>query len=203
MPIRYTVQEGDCVSSIAHRFGFFPGTIWRHPANAALRKVRDNPDVLAPGDVLHIPDARTKEIDCATEQRHRFCRRGVPARLRVRVAVDDEPVADEPYELTIDGGAVVHGRTDAEGRIDAPIPPQARAACLTVGEGDDALEFRLRLGHLDPPESQRGLRSRLENCGYTGDLAGALRRFQHDHELPETGEADAATVRALVAAHGS
>lgn len=203
MPIRYIVQDGDCISSIADRFGFFPGTIWRHPENAGLREVRGNPDVLAPGDVLHVPEVRTKQADCATDLRHRFRRRGVPARLRLRVVVDDEVVADEPYELTIDGGAAVRGRTDADGRIDVPIPPQARAASLTVGEGDDALEFRLRLGHLDPVDSERGLRSRLENCGYPGDLAGALRRFQHDHQLPETGEADPATVQALVTAHGS
>lgn len=203
MPTQYTVEEGDCISSIARRFGCFPDAIWRHSANTELRRLRGNPDVLAPGDVVYIPDAQIKQFAGDTDRRHRFRRRGVPARLRLRLVVDDEPVADEPFELVIDGGRVVHGRTDGDGRIDVPVPPEARSGRLVVGEGDEALGYRLRLGHLDPVDSEQGLRSRLENCGYPGALEDALRRFQRDHDLAETGVADAATVRALVDEHGS
>jgi peptidoglycan hydrolase-like protein with peptidoglycan-binding domain len=68
----------------------------------------------------------------------------------------------------------------------------------------------VRVGHLDPPATTSGARQRLDHLGYhrpTGagpdDDARALRQFQRDHGLPETGEADEATRRALEDAHRS
>ncbi len=58
MPITYTVEQGDCLDSIAFAHDFFPDTIWNHPPNAAIRAERKDPNILYPGDVLTIPDKR-------------------------------------------------------------------------------------------------------------------------------------------------
>jgi len=91
---RHSVQQGDCISSIAHSHGFFWETIW--DLNPELRRKRTKPSLLKPGDEVLIPDRREKASDCATDARHRFVRRGTPAKLRLRVM--EEPQQPERAE---------------------------------------------------------------------------------------------------------
>ena len=46
MALVHTIQDGDCISSVAMRHGFFPGTLWNHPDNMELKKLRRDPNVL-------------------------------------------------------------------------------------------------------------------------------------------------------------
>src|SRR4051812_18010485 len=104
MSSKHTVQSGDCISSIAAEHGFFPDTIWDHPENAALKQTRKAPNVLASGDVVYTPDRRVQELERPTEKRHRFKRIGVPDVLRLQMLDhDDQPIANRPYFLDIDG----------------------------------------------------------------------------------------------------
>ena len=51
----HTVQRGETIVDIAMKNGFRTWeTVWQHAANDALRKQRQNPHVLAPGDTLFI-----------------------------------------------------------------------------------------------------------------------------------------------------
>lgn len=205
----HTVEQGECVHSIAAEHGLFWQTIWDHPDNAELRELRGSPSVLHPGDVLFVPDIRRKEVTVAMRERHRFRRRGVPAVLRLRMVADGEPVADTPFELEFDGRTVT-GTTDAEGRIVESIPPGTREGTLYLGE--DRVEYPLQLGALDPVEEVTGVQARLKNLGYDcgridGDPAertqAAIRQFQEAQELEVTGELDQATKDRLRELHGS
>jgi peptidoglycan hydrolase-like protein with peptidoglycan-binding domain len=205
MPKTHTVKQGECISSIAFKYGFFPDTLWGLPENKALKDLRGDPHVLLPGDKVHIPDKRRAEVDGAAGQRHRFKRKGVPETLALRFSDEaDDPIADTPYILDIDG-QVERGTTDGEGAIDKTIPPNARRATVTFEgeEGEEGLVFELQLGGIDPIEEETGLRYRLENLGYMGpdagdpSLADALRTFQEDHGLEPTGVADDATRDAI------
>jgi len=89
----YKVKSGECASSIAQNHGLFWETVWNHPKNAELKKKRGDPNILKEGDVLHIPDFAVKEETAATEQRHKFVRKGVPAKLRLRIV--EEPTDEE------------------------------------------------------------------------------------------------------------
>jgi nucleoid-associated protein YgaU len=58
MPIRHFVQQGECLSRIARRYGVREWrVVWDSPENEQLRAKRQNPNVLYPGDVVVIPDA--------------------------------------------------------------------------------------------------------------------------------------------------
>jgi len=81
----YTVKQGDCLSSIAAKYGLFWEKIWNHPKNARLKEQRKDPNILYPGDVVFVPEKEVKEESGATEQRHQFKKKGAPAKLRLRL----------------------------------------------------------------------------------------------------------------------
>jgi Putative peptidoglycan binding domain/LysM domain len=127
----YTVQQGDCMSSIAFENGFLWKTLWSLPENAALKAKRKNPNVLMPGDVVYIPDLRVKQEPRPTDARHQFVKRGVPEKLHVRLLdYNHEPRPNVDYIIVIDG-VLRKGKTDGSGRITEPIAPNAKKAKLT------------------------------------------------------------------------
>lgn len=215
MPTKYKVKQGDCISSIAFSFGFLPSTIWDHPDNAELKNRSKDLNVLAPGDVLTVPDKSTKELDCGTDQRHTFIRKATPVGLRVQLLDEGQPVAAEPYRLDVDG-RLLHGVTDGEGMIDEWIPNRAEKAFLYI---NDRLQFHLDLGYLDPVGQESGVRKRLQNLRLLYEGAGhgmyldAVQRFREmhcgvpplrrDQDSPEDDEFTAADRAVLVSLHGS
>ncbi len=205
----YTVQQGDCINSIAVQFGFFPDTIWNHPQNAALKMKRQDPNVLFPGDVVFIPDKTLKEVDAPVDQRHSYTRRGTPAKLKMKLLNNNKPRANEKYMLDIDG-TVTQGTTSGDGSIEVSVPPHAKQGKLTLLDTGDV--YSLYLGHLDPIDEVSGIQSRLKGLGFyngdaSGDLDDATRRavasFQKTKKLSQTGQPDKSTKDALKAAFGS
>jgi hypothetical protein len=201
MATKHIVKQGECIESIAFEHGFFWETVWNHPKNKELRELRKSPNVLRPGDEVHIPVKRYKAVDCQSGKRHVFRLKGVPSKLKIVVRDDDRVRANTPYVLVVDGKQY-KGTTDAEGRLEHPISPRAQKGKLIVGEGDTQREFELRLGHLDPKEDVAGVQGRLNNLGFDcgpedGELGPrtqqAIMDYQAHHELEPTGEIDEPT----------
>ena len=242
---KVTIRAGQCLTSIADARGLFWQTIWNHAGNAELKRLRKDPNILKPGDVVFVPDRQRKQEAGATEQRHRFRLKGVPVKLRLRLmkgpaqtltqrqaappqyppprdletgdppeqveSVEDEPRADVPYRITIDG-ITTEGRTDNDGVLEVTVPPRATAGQLVVEPGT-AQEgvVALRLGHLGPIDTVSGVKQRLANlafdCGDTDDretdaYAHAIREFQRKFGLDATGRMDDQTRRKLQEVHG-
>jgi hypothetical protein len=206
----FVVRQGDCISSIAKRHGHLWETIWDEPANAELRQVRQNPNVLLPDDRVTIPPNRPKSEQGAAEMRHRFRKKGQPETYQVRVLREDKPRGNEPYELDVDGKKY-SGVTDADGNIVVAIAPDANYATLTVGTGENEQTFHSQLGEINPLEEVSGVQQRLNNLGFEcgpadGELGDetrdALRIYQKKRDLPVTGEPDEATRRKLQDEYG-
>lgn len=199
--VRHVVRQGEGLSSIADQHGFFPATIWDDPANAELRALREDPNILAPGDEVVIPDKRLRTEDCATTRRHTFKKRGVPALLRLQVFIADELQVNQPYELAIDGAPPRKGTTDGEGVLRENVMPSARSATLVIGPERHA--FEIRLGFVDPVSTLAGVQSRLDNLGYDcRDVGAAIEAFQRDSGIAVNGDwADPATKAALLRYH--
>ncbi len=79
----YKVKSGDCMSSIAFEHGFSPDTLWNH--NEDLKQKRKKMNHLEVDDTLIIPEKEEKEESGATEQKHRFRKKGVPAKLKLKI----------------------------------------------------------------------------------------------------------------------
>lgn len=203
MSVTHTCEKGDSMPKIAAEYGFSDyHTIWDLPDNAELRRRRANPNVLAAGDVVIIPDKQDKQLTVATGARHAFTLKGQATRLRLQLLdFAGTPVKNAPVQITVDG-ATSTITSDASGVIDQPVPPGAPSATLVA----DAIgTLAVQIGHLDPVGQRSGLIGRLYNLGYlpgTDELsvdADALRfgieLFQADHQLAIDGS-DTASVEA-------
>lgn len=176
------------MSSISYDRGFFWQTLWNHSSNADLKSERKDPNVLMEGDIIHIPDLTLKQESGATEKRHRFKKKGVPAKLRLRLLEANKPRANEAYRLIIDEGLIIQGTTDGEGKLEQSIPPDASACRLIMGDGQD--EYTLLLGNLDPIDQLTGIQARLNSLGFFcgpvdgkmgADTRAAVMAFQETH----------------------
>jgi hypothetical protein len=204
----YRVRQGECILSIAEKTGFFWRDIWEHPENNGLRKRKREPGTLHPGDVVYIPEHRIKYENGATDQLHRFRKRGTPARVRLRLMENDKPRAGEHYLLDVDG-ALFQGTTDNDGIIECSIAPDAKEARLVLDEDE---EYVFELGCLDPVSETTGQQARLEQLGFTcgaaeGDVGlqseDAVRNFQHTQRLHESGRLDDKTEDEILKCHDS
>ena len=211
-PRSHTVEQGDCISSIAFRAGFAPDTIWQDGENATLRAKRKDGHILLPGDVVSIPEKRTKTVNVNTGQRCIVQLIAIPEILRIRfLTYTRKPRAGVPYllQITTEDGEILpdrKGETDGEGFLVEPIPPHAATGEIWLGKGMAREIIPVRLGHVNPLDDIRGVQARLNALNYLcGDEDGeigeltrdALRRFQKEQKLPITGNPDDATLAKL------
>ncbi|MCA9619430.1 MAG: peptidoglycan-binding protein [Myxococcales bacterium] len=218
----YVVRQGDHLARLAAERGFDAAEVWNHDANRELRERRRNPQVLAPGDVIYLPEARQSRLRLTAKSQNRYQADMPTVRVDQVLTFGARPLADERYEVHGLGGEPLLRRTDREGRARFEAPAHLRHVHLYLP--DQNVAALVQIGHLDPETEDQGLRDRLAHLGYllprgllppslAGDVADpatrareiedALRRFQRDRELPENGAPDEATLAALLDAHGS
>jgi hypothetical protein len=204
-------------------------TIFEFADNADLRSKRRVPADVTKGDTVVIPDPRPKTTYGATDALHQF-RVSIPQTM-LRVEVHDDfgkPIGSKPYKLHLQDD-IIEGTTTGEGLIEQPVPLDAAEATLvvyaTAGKDEGHWCWRIQIADLDPPETAAGSWERLCNLGYWNSLEPpadpdgpdadsakddmsrdplvlAIRAFQHDEQLEETGRFDDATRAKLVERHG-
>jgi hypothetical protein len=211
----YTVKQGDYLPKIAAENGFYDYlTIWDHAENKQLKDKRKNPNVLAPGDDLFIPDKTLKQESGATGKTHRF--KVKPGKLLLRLVLEDlywKPIANAKCELHVDG-ALFQVVSLADGKIETEIPATAQQAELVVKDGETALKnvkLKIEIGHLDPVEEVSGQKARLSNLGYylgaldkddASQFKSAVEEFQCDQGLTVDGDCGPQTQAKLKLIHG-
>lgn len=206
----HKVQQGECLSSIAARYGFTWRALWDAPENKALRDTRRDPNILFPGDGVHVPERAQKSEPSQTAKRHVFKVRVEKASLHLRLVGSLEPLAGEPYTLTV-GRETIEGETDGEGMIDVRVPADLSTATLILPKRRQ--RYTLAIGRLDPVDTASGAKARLQNLRlYDGevdgatldpDAAAAIQAFQRAKGLTADGELTDRTVSALHEEHGS
>jgi len=208
MPKQHVAQAGDSVESIAFDNGFFWETVWNYGSNTELHQDRE-PTILEEGDVIQIPDKRVKTLTEPVDHRYRFRRKGVPSILRVRLLDDNKPRQNIAYTITI-RDKVISGTTDGDGWVRCYLMPDVDSGVLRLPETEEVYNFRI--GTVRPAVSVKGVQNRLHNLGYyqgpqdgveSPELADALRSFQQNRHIPETGKIDSATIQSLKDFHGS
>jgi N-acetylmuramoyl-L-alanine amidase len=207
----HVVEQGECLSSIAHTYGFeHYKALYDHPDNADFRKQRPDPAVILPGDEIVVPELKSKSLALATGQKHRIVVKRPTVRLRVRLRDrDGAALANLDYTLEFAGGNA-KGRTAGDGLIEQAVPASIKEATVEIATLN--LKLRLSCGTLDPVDAVTGAQVRLNNLGFDagavdGDLGprsqDAIRRFQEAQGLTASGELDDQTRAKLVGEQGS
>lgn len=204
----HVVEHGQHLDEIAYRRRVTSEAIWRDERNATLRQARPDPNQLCAGDVVYIPDPPPRAPLRGTAGTKNVFTAAVP-RVPVRVALRDaegplanqsvtafDPSGGQEQTLTTDGEGVVA----VEHRVTGP-----ELELLLVATGE---RLRARVGGLDPSGEASGQAMRLRQLGYgaEGDddeaRRAALRRFQSERGLPDSGDLDTETSDALRDAFG-
>ena len=215
MPM-HVVCQGETLTIIALESGIPAKDIWEHDKNTDLRTARPDPDVLAPGDVIFIPEDKRPELSFSPGTANKYKAELPAVQLNMKVAAH----AGEAFVIRTPSGKAIEGTVGEDGSLQAAIGPLARHVRLSFPQS--AVEWEVAVGHLDPATLPSGARARLMNLGYmlsieelfgievaeamdatTRPLSDAIEAFQCDQGLPETGVLDQATADALVKQHGS
>jgi Putative peptidoglycan binding domain/LysM domain len=197
----YTVKQGDHLSKIAKDNGFTDYTvIWDHPHNSDLKKQRQNPNILLPGDQLFIPDMEQKQESGSTDKRHTFTIDKKTLKLRLVLEdIYEKPIAGAQCALLVDG-QTYQLTTDGNGKLEQEIPLDAKEGTLTI-RGDQT-PFADEIS---------GQVARLNNLGYfAGKIDGsdadafnsAVQEFQCDNSLTVDGICGPQTQSKLKQVHG-
>jgi hypothetical protein len=211
----HEAKQGETVSSIADRCGFRDyRTVYQHSANAELRKMRPNPDIIFPGDRIYIPEIEEKSVPAVTDLRHCFVLHSRYKVLRVRLQdFKGRPFIQTRYEVRF-GLSALTGMTDEQGVLEQRIPVQVREATLKI----EYCQWTLKIGDLNPIDDTpdlgaTGIQMRLINLGYDpGPIDGiigprttaAILGFQKTHPpLAVDGICGSETTKRLLQEHGS
>jgi Putative peptidoglycan binding domain len=141
-PVSHRVQGNDHISFIAVQAGY-EELKEIESANATLKGERKTLHILFhgdrsekgkdKGDVVRIPEVKTKDVDGAADAHHPFKIGPAVLFLPLRVLDEDrKPLADAPIELYIDGVKMKPTKLDGNGSIKVGIQKHAQVGKLIV-----------------------------------------------------------------------
>lgn len=204
---KHTVAPGDHLSRVAATNGFRSYVpLADDPANAPLMQLRKTPHVLAAGDPVDVPPLEGREVQRATDQRHRFHATLPELVVRVKHETWAGAAVAAPSKATGDGKPLVV-TPEKDGTFVVPVAAVTDRVRFTAG--DD--EILARVGFLQPTETLAGARERLTNLGYEAgvkddptdlQLRSAVEEFQCDQHLRIDGRIGPQTRARLRKLHG-
>ena len=176
----HVIRQGEYVTQLATRFGFDADDVWNRGENAELRQCRPDPNVLAPGDILRIPERPETENRISKGGTHSY-RARIP-RVAIRIVLEAclQSVSGARYEVRIPGASPVSGTTGGDGVIRFEVPTTVSEVELHLLDSDTV--HPVRIGHLDPHDATSGVSGRLSNMGY---LPPRLTELFGHHPAPE------------------
>lgn len=208
----HIVQQGECIGSIAAKYGLLPETLWAFKANQELRDARNDEYVLLPGDQVAIPEKLPKNVNVESGGKHVFLRKSIPLHLRIELSDEQaKPYAKQPFVLEGDGCHEEGSSSDA-GLIEAWVPTELKHATLSFPQLDEDV-IMIEIGGIEPVGTIEGIQARLNNLGYfCGPVSHvlnpptilALDRFRTAQSLtPQDDNAlDKPTLQRLILVHG-
>jgi hypothetical protein len=173
----YVIRQGDYLLQLAFKFGFDADTVWNDGKNADLRKLRPDPNILFPSDVLYIPDQIDKKPDykrLAVGSTNSFSSDAPAATINVTfIGPDGKPYASKAYVVE-ELDQLTGLTTTGDGVASFEIPVTLQTATVTFSDTGDS--YPLQIGMIDPIDTLSGVFQRLQNL----DLIEGAAMFDPD-----------------------
>jgi hypothetical protein len=168
-PASHPVVAGDCLWTLAVKYGLPEEAIWKDGGNTDLAKKYKNGYTLMPGTTVAIPAPRPKTMPRDTGLIHDFVIQDPPREKVVRFVDRGKPAAEGiDVKVKFTGVGELDLKTGKDGEIRFPVPLAATEAQIEVP--DLGLElYKLQLGKLRPVESPEGVLERMKMLGYYAD----------------------------------
>lgn len=218
----YVIRPGDYLTALAAARGVDPAEIWEDSRNAELKKLRPNPEILAPDDLLYLPTPSPKPAPTAPGTTTRTTAKLPTVIIHLKLTgANGKALANQT--LRIIGGTNPISKTDGAGA--AEIEVSVGTPFLTVFASPSGASFKVLIGHLDPHDTDSGALARLRQLGYIGDeepwlgegrdgyapkeqeraaqLRAGIGAFQQANGLKITETLDAATQAELLRQYGA
>ncbi|MGA2448331.1 MAG: hypothetical protein ABTD50_06640 [Polyangiaceae bacterium] len=163
----YVICQGDFLAKLAHRFGFDADEVWNDPANESLRDVRKDHNILAPTDVLYIPDDAGTNLpvhNLAIGQTNTFVSDPPMVTIAVKFANKDSSSHASKAFTIQELDHLTDLTTTGDGVASFQAPVTLKTATLTFTESGEI--WKLCIGTLDPVNTISGIFQRLQNLGY-------------------------------------
>lgn len=212
--VPHVVAQGEYLAKLAFIHGFDADEVWNDPKNEELKTRRSDPNILAPGDVLHIPSNKKEGELILQGQSNRYEVKLPKIKLELVFRDGDQPFANELCEVHGLGAPAAEEpkRTDGDGKLALDVPVTTREVSVAFPERE-GMTFHFYVGDMDPLGEGGGVVQRLLNLGYlpvyfkedadreAEMVKTALAAFQAENGLDPTGELDEATKKALLDNH--
>ncbi|MFT5879474.1 MAG: hypothetical protein ACI86X_000578 [Moritella sp.] len=217
MATEHTVVQGETLPRIAKNYGF-PNykAIYEHECNAEFRALRDNPNIIFPGDVITIPDQERVFKPLTDAKINVFKIKKYAEYFRADFKDSDGNAwAGKRVVLTLDD-VETESFVNDDGTIEIELaeysPETGTLSLYFDDESEEASDiFDLSLGHLDPVDTATGIQSRCRLLGFDcgkidGDIAekssAGIKGFQAEYGLKVDGDAAAITQAKLKEIYG-
>jgi hypothetical protein len=207
---KHRIQQGESIASLAYQRGLWTQTVWDHAENSVLKQARAERNALLPGDEVFLPEKTIKNESGATDQCHRFRRKGIPEHLRIRViqeAPSDEALGEQASSDTEENTSMAEANATQspatyEGRANVPYHLDIDGV-VTTGTTDDEgfvdcpIPPDARSGRLtiDPGQpDERVLPLQLGHLNPLSELSGVVQRLRNlgfDCDEPTDGNTEA------------
>jgi hypothetical protein len=195
----YVIKQGDHLALLAHKFGFDADAVWNDPANDDLRNAERDPELLAAGDVLYIPnqvDKKPVTFDLSTGSTNTFQSSEPTMDLQIKFA--DPQFASKAYTVQ-ELPDLSSQSTGEDGTLKVTIP--VTMPSFTVVFTEDGTTVVCKVAQVDPVRTMTGVIQRLQNLGYLDPrtaadafdpdtISGALDAFCAAHPSDDSGPPD-------------
>ena len=157
----YIVRKHEHLDQIAFNFGFDADTVWNDEKNRRLRESGRSPNLLCAGDILHIPEQKTKWAGMALEESNPYGAKVTTSWINLVFEDGGQAVANEPCIIGL-GGVEKDAMTSGGGSLSFEMPHTHREGYVFFPRLDKT--YIVQVG-LDPVQENSGRLERLGNLG--------------------------------------
>lgn len=202
MPQVHTVVQGETLTRIARKYKFSSWKmLYDHPDNAPFRALRDNPNIICPGDTLVIPDKEPRFMCIASGKSHTFILKREREVFKMKLLNSRGKVWQGRRAVLTVGDQTVDGEINDQGIIELPLKQGNETegtleVYLNPKSDQPTHKVTVKIGHLDPVDTLKGVQERCNQlgfpCGFADGIMGSKTRsgvqaFQQTHGLEVDG----------------